>query len=142
MLSKDFEEIRRDLMDLQNYWVVIFGGYLTGNYRDIDVCVITKTRDNKKNRELLYDLTGRFGREYDIKIFELMPLNLKGSVINNYMVLFGDKLQISEYFYFYRKLWDDNRHRLDENRFEGIKEKLDTMRQWREIRQRSKFIVS
>ncbi len=85
-------------MDLQNYWVVIFGGYLTGDYRDIDICVITKTRDNKKNKELLYD--------------------------------------------FYRKLWDDNRHRLEENRFEGIKEKLDAMRQWREIRQRSKFILS
>ena len=38
-----------------------------------------------------------------IRIFELLPLQIKISVIENCRVVFGDKLDISEYFYNFRK---------------------------------------
>ncbi len=50
---------------------------------------------------------------YDIRVFELLPLKIKASVMGNYIVLYGKLPEISEYFYHYRKLWDDCKHRVE-----------------------------
>ncbi|MCX8207851.1 MAG: hypothetical protein N3G75_08490 [Methanothrix sp.] len=35
---------------------------------------------------------------YDIRIFEILPLRVKASVMSDYVVVYGDALDISEYF--------------------------------------------
>ncbi len=124
---KTLQEIKTDLYFVKNYEVVVFGSYASkkaDKRSDIDIAVIT--RENSKNKciEIWWELVGKAPDVYDIKIFELLPLPIKASVIQRYEVVFGNRLDISEYFYNYRKLWNDTKHRLEENRFRSIKEKI------------------
>jgi len=139
MLFKEFkkslDEIKNDLDELKNFDVVVYGSYVKEkSIRDIDIAVITKTKNKDENLKIWENFIGRFPQIYDIKIFELMPLTIKISIINNYEVIFGNPLDISEYFYFYRKLWNDQKYRIEENRFKSYKEKIYAMRRWKEVK--------
>ncbi len=68
---------------------------------------------------------------YDIRIFELLPLQIKISVIENYEVLFGNRLDLSEYFYIFRKMWRDTKHRIEDNRFGSAKEQIEAIDRYR-----------
>ncbi|AAB91231.1 MULTISPECIES: nucleotidyltransferase domain-containing protein [Archaeoglobus] len=108
------EQIRKDLREFSRYEAVIYGSYVTGEYRegsDIDVAVITRVKDRKRNFEIQKELW-KAKPIYDVRVFELLPLKVKASVMENYIVLFGDELEISEYFYHWRKMWEDVRHRI------------------------------
>lgn len=137
MLSKTItlNDIKDDLKDIHRFPVIAYGGYVKDtSARDIDIAVITKSRNRDENMHLWYDLIGKFPPRYDIKIFELMPLTIKISIINNYKLIFGNGLDISEYFYFYRKLWDDQKHRIEENRFKNHEEKIQSIRKFKEFK--------
>lgn len=123
-------EMRKDLEFLKANDVVVFGSYLTQNYNknsDIDIAIITHITEKSKNFEFLNNIMDKIRNPYDIKIFELLPPHLQISVIKNYNVIFGDPLDISEYFYFFRKLWDDIKYRYEENQFKDSKEQLELM---------------
>ena len=137
--KKSLSEIRRDLEPLRDYWVVVYGSYARNQCTprsDIDVAVITKIRDPNVNIKILWTLFSKIKPGYDVRIFELLPLPIKISVINNYIVIFGDPLDISEYFYFYRKLWKDVKPRYLANQFNSYKEILEG------IRRRQKLLSS
>ncbi len=53
-----------------------------------------------------------------------IDVNLVVSIIDNYKVVFGDILEISEYFYSVRKKWDDCKHRILSNQFSSYRERL------------------
>jgi len=136
---KSLSEIRRDLEPLRDYWVVVYGSYARNQCTprsDIDVAVITKIRDPNVNIKILWTLFSKIKPGYDVRIFELLPLPIKINVINNYIVIFGDPLDISEYFYFYRKLWKDVKPRYLANQFNSYKEILEG------IRRRQKLLSS
>ena len=104
------EKLEQELEFLKDYKTVIYGSYVTGGFRersDIDIAVITETKDQSKNIDILSHFLGKAKPIFDIRIFELLPLKIKASVIDNYEVLHGDEAEISEYFYHYRKFWDD-----------------------------------
>lgn len=88
---------------------------------------------NDRNRciKIWKGLLGRAPPVYDIRIFELLPLQIKISVIENYEVIFGNHLDLSEYFYIFRKLWNDTKHRIEENRFGSAKEQIEIIEQYR-----------
>ncbi|MDY6864884.1 MAG: nucleotidyltransferase domain-containing protein [Halobacteriota archaeon] len=123
-------DIRDDLSFLKRYKgceVVVFGSYANKNSdmrSDIDVAVITRERDRKRCMEVWNEILGVAPGKYDVKIFELLPLHVKASVIEKYEVVFGDRLDISEYFYHFRKLWNVAKHRIDENQFQNAEEKI------------------
>lgn len=129
---KSFKKIKIDLKFCKNYWVLIYGSYLTNDFipsrSDIDIAVITQKQDEEKNLKIRNSLLGKTTSIYDIRIFELLPLNIKMEIINHHLVLFGDPLEISEYFYSYRKIWKDMEHRIRNNQFENIKEKIKLMK--------------
>ncbi|MDW7989698.1 MAG: nucleotidyltransferase domain-containing protein [Archaeoglobaceae archaeon] len=142
MLSKktSIEEIKKDLKTLSNYEVVIFGSYVTGEFRkgsDIDIAVITRLKDEKKNFEIQKSLIGKFKPSYDIRVFELLPIKVKASVFSDYIVLFGDGLEISEYFYHWRKIWEDVRHRISYHK--SAEEKLKAIERGKRL---EKFFAS
>jgi len=121
------QEIRKKLRVLQKYDVVIFGSYATDNFTaksDIDIAVITKQKKPEKNKVIWKKLLAISPAKYHINIFELLPLNLKAEIIENNQILFGKDLEISEYFYHFRKLWQDSKHRYYENQFNSVKEKI------------------
>lgn len=136
-MKYSLKKIKEDLKSLSKYEVVLFGSYVTGEFRensDIDIAVITRKQDFNENVKILKSLLGKVKPIYDIRIFELLPLKVKASVIDNYIVIFGDELEISEYFYYWRKFCEDFKYRL--YYCENYKEKLEAIKRgkkWLEI---------
>lgn len=128
MNSEILNKIQGDLVSFNNkYEVVLFGSQVSGGARpnsDYDVAVISRLKNVKANISLQKELIGKFSLKYDIRVFELYPINIQISIIHNYKVIFGDILEISEYFYYFRKLWDDSKHRILDNQFASHKERL------------------
>ena len=124
-------KIRKDLAKLDRYSVVIYGSFLSKYYiphkSDIDIVIITHQQEKHKNVAIWKETLGQFNENYDIKIFELLPLYLKMEIIGDYQVVFGDPLEISEYFYHYRAIWKDMAHRIEINRFKNISEKIELL---------------
>ncbi len=128
---KSLDEIKADLFFLKNYEVVVFGSYAdkkADKRSDIDIAVITRENDRNRCMEIWSDLLGKAQGVYDIKIFELLPLRIKASVFKKYEVVFGNRNDISEYFYGFRKLWNDMKHRIEENRFRSMEEKVAALK--------------
>ena len=120
-------QLRKELISLKKYRVVVYGSYTSGDYTarsDIDLAIITKVPSPEQNKKIYVSLLGKTSEKYDLKIFELLPLDIKASLMENYLVLFGDPLEISEYWYHFRKLWDDSKHRYYANQFTSIQEKM------------------
>jgi hypothetical protein len=111
-------KIKRDLFPLKDFEVVLFGSYVEKALRpesDIDVSIITRSLDSSKNYNLWKMLVSKIPTIYDVRIFELLPINVQMSIVQNYQIVYGDKLEISEYFYEIRKQWADCKHRFMEN---------------------------
>lgn len=124
-----------------HYEVVLFGSFVEGGFRkesDIDVAIITRNSNREELIELYSTLIGIVPPLYDIRVFELLPLKIHQAIIDHYYTLFGDHLEISEYFYYYRKLWDDCKYRMMENQFRHFQEKIDLMHPVQEENERRK----
>lgn len=131
MQLKDLNKIKEELSGLKKYDAVIYGSYAKGRSgpkSDIDIAIISRKTSYAENIRLWKNLLGKIPENYDLKVFELLPLEIKISVIKNYIVLFGDRLDISEYFYHFRKLWNDTKFRFWANQFSSFKEKINLMR--------------
>ena len=124
-------KVKEDLKKIDKFWVVIYGSALSEYYTpprsDIDVVIITQLIDKEENMNIWTEITGQLSEKYDIKIFELLPLFIKIEVIKNYKVIFGNPLEISEYFYYYRSIWKDMAYRIEANKFKSIKEKIEIL---------------
>ena len=118
-------------MYYKGYWTILFGSALNENFiperSDIDIAIITQKKDKNTNVSIWESILGKIPPNYDIKIFELLPLYVQIDIINKYLVIFGSLLDISEYFYYYRKMWKDMAIRINNNQFSSIQEKLERM---------------
>lgn len=122
------EEMKEILVLLkEKYEVILFGSAVEGGMRpesDIDIGVITRNKSKNQNIEIQKSLLGKIPLKFDIRVFELYPIDIQISIIKNYKVIFGDQLEISEYFYYFRKKWDDCKHRILSNQFSSYRERL------------------
>jgi hypothetical protein len=113
------------------YEIVIYGSQVEGGIRpdsDIDIAVITRESKIENNIEIQKELLGMYPLNFDVRVFELFPIYIQISIIENYKVLFGDILEISEYFYSFRKKWDDCKHRILSNQFSSYRERLNLIK--------------
>jgi len=112
----------------KGYWTTLFGSALNQNFipgrSDIDIAIITQKKDKNANVLIWESILEHIPPNYDVKIFELLPLYIQIDIIKNYLVVFGNSLEISEYFYYYRKIWKDMDIRINNNQFNNIQEKL------------------
>jgi len=118
MKSKILVQIRKELYVLSNNSVVLFGSHVEGGIREIsgyDIAVLTKIIDENLLSDLKIKLASEITPPYEIHVFEALPIHVQISIINNYKVIFGNPLDISEYFYEYRKKWDDCKYRILSN---------------------------
>jgi len=105
-IIKDFEFLKGDIEA-----IILFGSYAKGEQTsksDIDVCVVCG--DKKEKIEEVWDeiLESGITEKYDVKIFELLPLKMKISVIKEGKILYAkNKIELSYYFRLFRKLWED-----------------------------------
>lgn len=131
MNSLIIQKIKKQLTTLKDtYEVVLYGSCVEGAMRpnsDLDIGVITRSTDKENNKKIQMELFGIAPLEFDLRVFELLPIHIQISIINNYEVIFGDILEISEYFYQYRKKWDDCKERILSNQFNSIEERLKSL---------------
>lgn len=112
----NLEDIRRDLDFLSDREVLLFGTYVSGEFgprSDIDVAIITRLKDRGAMMSIRIDAAGEAPDKYDIQVFEQLPMIIKGSILENFQVLFGDPLEIGEYLYLFRKFWKDFSYRIE-----------------------------
>jgi predicted nucleotidyltransferase len=105
-IVKDFEFLKYDVEA-----IILFGSYARKEQTsrsDIDICLVC---GNKKEKiEKVWDkiLESGITEKYDVKIFELLPLKMKISVIKEGKVLYAkNEIELSYYFRFFKKLWED-----------------------------------
>ncbi|WP_297552114.1 nucleotidyltransferase domain-containing protein [Thermococcus sp.] len=131
MKNELIEEIRRDFREFEGLCmgILLYGSHAKGNATkrsDVDVCLV-KPKPGVYRRVLQ-----KLGGKYDVKVFEELPLYVQIEVIRNHVVIYGDELELSEYFYQFRKVWEDMERRIRENRFESVREKVKLRRRARE----------
>lgn len=135
--SNSLIKIKKDLEICNDHWTVLYGSFISGNFipsrSDLDVAIITKTKDKKANSKIWLSLLEKIPHNYDIKVFELLPLYLKIEIAETYHVLFGDPLEISEYFYQFRVIWKDMVKRCESNQFQSIQEKISLLKNQKKL---------
>lgn len=120
------DDIKADLKELANYWVVVFGSWVDNKLTsrsDVDIAIISQNKNMKNNKKLYFNLLGSAPEKYDLKLFELLPLYLQGSILENYVVIYGNTVDISYYLYGFRKLWVDEKIKIKKYEFKSIKER-------------------
>ncbi len=122
-LKSDFEFIKDEVEG-----VLLFGSAAKGELTtrsDIDIALVRPS-----TRRVLFSVFERVGGKYDIKIFEDLPLHIKMDIINNHQVIIGNEVELSYYFYRYRKEWKDMEHRILSNQFKSVREMINQRRMW------------
>jgi predicted nucleotidyltransferase len=122
------EVIARVLKDLEPIFdeisaVMLYGSWASRDEHegsDIDICLVAPDSKDKialqrKAFALIRD------EKYDVRIFELLPLYLKAEVMVKGVAVYSkDVYELYEYFYFYRKLWEEQKHRQRLSREEAL----------------------
>ncbi|MCW7080708.1 MAG: nucleotidyltransferase domain-containing protein [Candidatus Methanospirare jalkutatii] len=94
--------------------ILIYGSMAKGESderSDIDICIVAPSVEDKIrfSRTILANVRDE---RYDVRVFELMPLYLKIEVIEHGKVVYArDIYELYEYFYMFRKLWEDQKER-------------------------------
>lgn len=111
------ETAKKDLAFLEEedvLGVLIYGSWARGESHeksDIDICIVAPSAEDKIAlwREAIAAIRDN---RYDVRIFELLPLYLKMAVIEQGVVVRSrDVLELYEYFYPFRRIWGDQKHR-------------------------------
>jgi hypothetical protein len=113
------KQIKRDFLPIiyekTILGILLFGSYSRGNQTslsDIDLCVVAPEEDPIELYTLFSTNINLFSKRYDIKFFSKLPLYMQIRVIEEGIVVYSpDELELYEYFYHFRKLWADQKHR-------------------------------
>lgn len=120
-LKKDFSSlIQNDLV----LGILLYGSAAKDERTersDIDVCVVAPGVHDKLrfSRSIMAQVKDE---RYDVRLFELLPLYLKIQVIEEGEVIHArDVYELYEYFYSFRKLWDDQKERQTLSKEEALR---------------------
>lgn len=94
--------------------VLAFGSQIEGRahvFSDVDICIVMPKTSEKTRRETLLKVSGTLPEKYDVKMFEELPLMLKGEVIKSNKALFiRNEDELGEYLWNEKKIYDDYQH--------------------------------
>ena len=119
LLRKDFSFLKSEGV----LAVLLFGSSATGDKsaRDADICIVAPKMNPSKILSVVFSHVDVVGKKYDVYCFEELPLYMKWEVIHNNKVIWAkSELDLGEYFYYYRKLYADQKHRMDMSRAEVL----------------------
>ena len=108
-VKTDFEPLLDDVLGILLYGSLAAG--VDNERSDIDISIVAPVIDDKIgfSRRILSNVRDA---RYDVRVFELMPLYLKAEVIERGEVIYTKNIfKLYEYFYYFRKIWDDQKHR-------------------------------
>ena len=76
---------------------------------DIDICIVAPDCDDRKGLlGEVYRNLDVYSKKYDVRLFEELPLYIQIQVIQKHEIIHArDIYDLYEYFYQFRKLWDD-----------------------------------
>jgi len=104
--------------------ILLYGSYLMDketNRSDIDICIVAPNEDIHQLISFILQNVNVTSKKYDVRVFQELPLYIKINVIENGELLYSaNELDLYEYFYLYRKLWNDQKHRQEISREELI----------------------
>jgi len=126
-IEEDFSWAREDERVLA---ILLFGSKVEGtdhSKSDIDIAIVVPgsshfyhdcegvSDENVDVSEVLRKVfreVNTVSKDYDVHIFEELSLHVKMDIIENHETVYtSDKYGMHEYFYNYRKLWKDQKHR-------------------------------
>jgi hypothetical protein len=111
---RDLQFLKESIWEERVLGVLLYGSQAQGEAgpdSDIDLCLVAPELKDKAAlwREFISHLRSD---RYDVRIFEILPLHIKMSVIEEGVVLYSrDELELYEYFYPFRREWEDQKHR-------------------------------
>jgi hypothetical protein len=133
--SKKCEQLNyKEILNLSDEvnGVLLFGSAAKGRLSkrsDIDIALV-----RPRTKQVLLKVFARLGGKYDVKIFEALPLMVKMDIIQHHQVIFGDEVELSYYFYRFRKEWDDMHCRIKSNQFKNADELINQRRAWLKLK--------
>ena len=92
---------------------------------DIDICIVRPANDG-----LLTEMNRMLGGKYDMKVFENLPLYIQIEIIRDHKIIYGDEVELSAYFYRFRRLWADMVPRVGYNQFDSVGERMILRKRW------------
>ena len=117
--NKLLSKILEDFSDIIEYkkilGILLFGSYAINqetNRSDIDICVVAPEEQISDLLSYVWQKINVSSKNYDVHIFSGLPLYIKIQVIEKGILIYSpNKFDLYEYFYIYRKLWADQKHR-------------------------------
>ena len=95
--------------------ILLYGSYSKSkdiNRSDIDICIVAPNDDLHQLLSFLLQNINVSAKKYDVRIFKELPLYIKIHIIEDGLLVYSsNKLDLYEFFFIYRKLWDDQKHR-------------------------------
>jgi len=111
-IYNDFQKIinKKNILGILLYGSVVKA--TETNKSDIDICVVAPNEDKYQLISYILQNINVTLKKYDLKLFSELPLYIKIQIIEKGILIYSpDKLELYEYFYPYRKLWADQKHR-------------------------------
>lgn len=113
------EQIYRDFVPLVEkkgvLGILLFGSYASDqqtNRSDIDICVVAPRTDNHELFSHILSNIDIRSKKYDVRMYSELPIHIQIRVIEKGILIYSpNKLDLYEYFYFYRKIWEDQKKR-------------------------------
>jgi hypothetical protein len=104
--------------------ILLYGSYLRDketSRSDIDVGIVAPNEDIDQLISFILQNVNVSSKKYDVRLFQELPLYIKIQVIEKGELIYSpNELDLYEYFYLYRKLWNDQKHRQEISREELI----------------------
>ena len=117
--KKLLEQIKKDFSKIVEKkkitGILLYGSYIDNkatSRSDIDICVVAPDEDMHNLLSYILQNINVNLKKYDIRFFSELPLYIKITVIEDGILVYSpNELDLYEYFYTYRKLWADQKHR-------------------------------
>src|SRR3989338_2758293 len=108
--------IARDLAFLKGrvLGILLFGSQIDKPtpQSDIDICIVAKDGEDVELVKEVFRNVDVSRKKYDVHAFSDLPLHIKIAIIEkNEGIFVPDWPELGEYFYYFRKLWDGQKHR-------------------------------
>ena len=95
--------------------ILLYGSYTKSentNRSDIDICIVAPNEDLHQLLSFVLQNINVGANKYDIRLFNELPLYIKIHIIEDGILIYSpNELDLHEFFYIYRKLWEDQKHR-------------------------------
>ncbi len=105
-ISRDFAFLRGKVLGILLFGSHVYGGESVRS--DVDVCIVAPETNSKELFDMI--LATRLPERYDIKIFEALPLKMKGTILDDHVIVWSSDLgELTYYLHRWVRIWGDQK---------------------------------